>query len=359
MVSTRAKEKPVIAQDKPYYIELVKDKAYFWCSCGLSKTQPFCDSSHVGTSFTPLRYIGQSDCEEVLFCGCKQTKNGPFCDGAHNNIDKEKYSTDEANSIENRKVKEVIADNNGLSILDGGCYVSRVSSVPLDDYLNLKIGTLISTDKGACHQSQFYLEASRGEPSIVSFKDNHVVILVTEGNGVITISGRSFEIKPEAGVYIRPNEAFCITNIESEKIKLFATVFPTPEVPLILATMPNNFLEDYPVRVVIADSKSRNRMANRYWELLVDKQVGCTMAAQFIGEIPESKAAPHRHLYEESLIILKGSGYMWTENYKAKVTAGDIIFLPRKQMHSLQCLDPEGLYLVGIIYPGDNPSISY
>ena len=83
------------------------------------------------------------------------------------------------------------------------------------------------------------------------------------------------------------------------------------------------------------------------------------MAAQFIGEIPESKAAPHRHLYEESLIILKGSGYMWTENYKAKVTAGDIIFLPRKQMHSLQCLDPEGLYLVGIIYPGDNPSISY
>jgi CDGSH-type Zn-finger protein/quercetin dioxygenase-like cupin family protein len=358
-MSTRAREEPVIAQDKPYYVELVKDKAYFWCSCGLSKTQPFCDQSHVGTSFTPLRYKGKSDGEEVLFCGCKKTKNGPFCDGEHNNIDDGKYSTDTASSVENRKVKEVISDNNGVSILDGGCYVSRVASVPLDGYGNLKIGTLISADKGACYQSQFYLEASRGPATVVSFKDSHVVILVTEGKGVITISGRTFEIEPEVGVYVRPNEAFCITNIESEDIKLFAAVCPISEAPTILASMPNNFSEDHPVRVVMADSKSRHRMADRYWEVLVDRKVGCTMATQFIGEIPESKALPHRHLYEESLIILKGSGYMWTQNYKTKVTAGDIIFLPRKQIHSLQCLDPDGLYLVGVIYPGDNPSISY
>ena len=357
-MSINAIEEPVIAQDKPYYIELKKGKSYFWCSCGLSKTQPFCDQSHVGTSFKPLRYVGQSDYEEVLFCGCKKTKNGPLCDGAHNNID-EKYSTDDANSIENKKVQEVFPDNNGLSMLDGGCYVSRVASVPLDDYENVKIGTLISATKGAYYQSQFYLEVSRGQSAVISFKDHHVVILVTEGKGVITISGKSFEIEPEAGIHIRPNEAFCITNIETENIKLFASVCPTSERPIILTTMPDNFSEDHPIRIVRADSECRNRMADRYWEVLVDKQVGCTMATQFIGEIPQSKALPHRHLYEESLIILKGSGYMWTQHHKAKVTAGDIIFLPRKQIHSLQCLDPDGLYLVGVIYPGDNPSISY
>jgi quercetin dioxygenase-like cupin family protein len=50
---------------------------------------------------------------------------------------------------------------------------------------------------------------------------------------------------------------------------------------------------------------------------------------------------------------------MWTETSKAKVEAGDVIFLPRKQLHSLQCTDPNGMLVVGVIYPGDNPTINY
>lgn len=357
-MTVKIMEKADIAQNKPYYTELKKGKRYLWCSCGLSKTQPFCDHSHVGTSFKPVLYIGQDDNEEVLFCGCKQTKNGPFCDGAHNNIDDE-YSSDDPNSIENKEIQEVFSDKNGLALLDGGCYVSKVSSVPLDEHRNIKVGTLISAKQGARYQSQFYLEVSLGQSSILSFSDRHTVILVTEGNGVITISGKTFPISPEMGIHIRPNEAFCIKNTETQNIKLFASVCPSSEGPQVLNSMPNNFAEDYPNRTVKADSECRNRMADRYWEVLVDKQIGCTMATQFIGEIPESKALPHRHLYEESLVILKGSGYMWTDKHKAKVTAGDIIFLPRKQIHSLQCTDPDGLYLVGVIYPGDNPSINY
>ncbi|WP_339670969.1 CDGSH iron-sulfur domain-containing protein [Dasania marina] len=351
-------EKAHIAKNKPFYTELKKGKRYLWCSCGLSKTQPFCDQSHVGTSFKPVLTVGQYDGEEVLFCGCKQTKNAPFCDGAHNNIDDE-YSSDDPNSIENKNVPEVLANENGLAMLDGGCYVSRVASVAREEHENISVGTLISEKQGAQYQSQFYLESSQGQSSVLSFSDRHVVILVTEGKGVITISGKNFSIAPEMGIYVRPNEAFCINNTETENIKLFASVCPSAEAPQILDSMPSNFAEDHPNRTIKPDNDSRNRMADRYWEVLVDKQVGCTMATQFIGEIPESKALPHRHLYEESLVILKGSGYMWTEGRKAKVTAGDIIFLPRKQVHSLQATDPEGLYLVGVIYPGDNPSINY
>ncbi|WP_019531305.1 CDGSH iron-sulfur domain-containing protein [Dasania marina] len=351
-------EKAHIAKNKPFYTELKKGKRYLWCSCGLSKTQPFCDQSHVGTSFKPVLTVGQYDGEEVLFCGCKQTKNAPFCDGAHNNIDDE-YSSDYPNSSENKNVLEVLADENGLAMLDGGCYVSIVASVAREEHENISVGTLISEKQGAQYQSQFYLESSQGQSSVLSFSDSHVVILVTEGKGVINISGKNFFIAPEMGIYVRPNEAFCIKNTETENIKLFASVCPSAEAPKILDSMPSNFAEDYPDRTIKANSDSRNRMADRYWEVLVDKQVGCTMATQFIGEIPESKALPHRHLYEESLVILKGSGYMWTEGRKAKVTAGDIIFLPRKQVHSLQATDPEGLYLVGVIYPGDNPSINY
>jgi mannose-6-phosphate isomerase-like protein (cupin superfamily) len=100
-------------------------------------------------------------------------------------------------------------------------------------------------------------------------------------------------------------------------------------------------------------------MGPRYFQCLVDKRIGSNVITQFIGHIPQSKAAPHRHLYEESLIVLSGEGCMWTESRKALVRAGDVIFLPRKQEHSLEATTPQGLEVVGVICPGDNPSINY
>jgi CDGSH-type Zn-finger protein len=74
---------PEIAQDSPYFVEVSADRVYWWCACGRSKKQPFCDSSHKGTKFSPLRY--QSDqSRTIFFCGCKRTKNAPLCDGSHN-----------------------------------------------------------------------------------------------------------------------------------------------------------------------------------------------------------------------------------------------------------------------------------
>lgn len=63
-------------------VEVQKDKTYWWCSCGLSANQPFCDASHKGTEFSPLPYLATED-KIVGFCGCKKTKNPPFCDGSH------------------------------------------------------------------------------------------------------------------------------------------------------------------------------------------------------------------------------------------------------------------------------------
>jgi len=100
-------------------------------------------------------------------------------------------------------------------------------------------------------------------------------------------------------------------------------------------------------------------MGPRYFQVLVDKRVGSKVITQFIGHIPQSKAAPHRHLYEEAIIVLSGEGCMWTEDCKAPVGAGDVIFLPRKQLHSLEATSEGGMDVVGVICPGDNPSINY
>ena len=64
-------------------VEVEKDKSQYWCSCGKSSKQPFCDGSHKGTEFTPLAYKA-SETKKMFFCACKQTNNQPFCDGSHN-----------------------------------------------------------------------------------------------------------------------------------------------------------------------------------------------------------------------------------------------------------------------------------
>lgn len=75
---------PTIAQKSPFVVELQPGK-YWWCSCGQSKKQPYCDGSHKGSEFTPMQ-IELSEAKKVAFCGCKKTGGSPFCDGTHRNL---------------------------------------------------------------------------------------------------------------------------------------------------------------------------------------------------------------------------------------------------------------------------------
>ena len=76
---------PVVAQKAPYPMAVEAGKSYFWCACGLSKAQPYCDGSHKGTGMAPMRFTAESD-KTVYLCGCKATKNAPFCDGGHSRL---------------------------------------------------------------------------------------------------------------------------------------------------------------------------------------------------------------------------------------------------------------------------------
>ena len=71
------------AGDGPIAVEVEKDKSYYWCSCGKSSKQPFCDASHKGTEFTPVVFKAE-ETKKMFFCACKQTDGQPFCDGSHN-----------------------------------------------------------------------------------------------------------------------------------------------------------------------------------------------------------------------------------------------------------------------------------
>lgn len=78
-------EEAVIAQQAPYQVEVTEGETYYWCACGRSKNQPFCDGSHQGTGFEPVAFTAEKT-ETAYLCGCKRTANQPFCDGTHKSL---------------------------------------------------------------------------------------------------------------------------------------------------------------------------------------------------------------------------------------------------------------------------------
>ena len=78
-------DEKLIASKTPYKVELEAGKTYYWCQCGRSEGQPFCDGAHKKTNIKPLMFKAEES-KTVYLCGCKQTKNAPFCDGTHKTL---------------------------------------------------------------------------------------------------------------------------------------------------------------------------------------------------------------------------------------------------------------------------------
>ncbi len=76
---------PKIAAKAPAAVELEEGKTYYFCTCGESANQPFCDGSHKGTDFAPEAFVADKSGTAYL-CQCKRTGNQPFCDGAHSKL---------------------------------------------------------------------------------------------------------------------------------------------------------------------------------------------------------------------------------------------------------------------------------
>ena len=79
-------ELPKVSKKGSMRFDVKEGVVYYWCACGLSGNQPFCDGSHKGTTFTPIQYSANED-KTIGFCGCKYSKNKPLCDGSHKFIE--------------------------------------------------------------------------------------------------------------------------------------------------------------------------------------------------------------------------------------------------------------------------------
>ncbi len=352
-----AEPSPRIASPKGFYYEVKAGQRYLWCSCGRSAKQPFCDGSHAGTEFKPVLFEAKLD-EDVIFCGCKRTGTAPFCDGAHNNLPGG-YAEDDPDSAANRAIAAVPHGVDARVPLDDACYVFSTKRAKLTRHGAMSYCAIVTPSTGAQHQSQFYAEIETGASPIIGADSRQTVLFATAGCGEAEISGRRFAFGPRTGLSVRPNEAYRIVNSGPTPVKLFISCGPGQEELTFHDDMPADFDETFRDRCAEIDPSQRHAMAERFFQILVNRAHGSTHMTQFIGNIPRSKAEPHRHLYEEALIFLNGAGVVWTEHAKTEVGPGDVLFLPRKLSHSVQCTVDGGFDVVGVICPGDNPSISY
>jgi len=76
---------PHIAAREPIAVQVKAGQSYWWCACGQSRNQPFCDGSHKGSEFAPKEFKSESD-RTLFFCACKHSRHAPLCDGTHKGI---------------------------------------------------------------------------------------------------------------------------------------------------------------------------------------------------------------------------------------------------------------------------------
>ena len=348
-----------VAASKPCLVNVEKGKRYFWCSCGLSATQPFCDGSHKDTDLTPLVWTADRT-GEVLLCACKQTRSQPLCDGSHNSLS-DTYA--EADTDNRKDALLVDYEDQGEGVmraqLDNDCYVIRTSAARMQEHDNLKVYPVISSASGAKMLSQYAASLTTGVSPVVHFPGSDAVLFIASGNGRVEIGPNMFDFGEETGICIKKGEGFRIVNDNDEAVIFSITVCPHCESPKFGPDMPEFFDDRFPQRCQAVDADKRESMADRFYQVLVDHETHDTEITQFVGEIPRSRAEHHHHLYEETITILSGAGFMWTDNRKTPVQPGDTIFLPLKEAHSLECTTDGGMRLVGQFYPSMSPAINY
>ena len=256
---------PTIARLKPYLVDVNEGKTYFWCACGLSKKQPFCDGSHKGTGFEPLKWKA-NETGEKLFCACKHTKGVPFCDGSHNSLS-DTYAEAKGDDGEGVVLVDYVSDDGGVlkASLDNDCYVIRVPEEAMSHEGVMRRYPVIGESDGAENLSQYLAVNGTGESPILSYPGSDVVLFVQSGQGTVRISDRSFSISAETGVCIKPGEGFQISNDRDEPICMNISVCPPCARPVTLEQLPETFDATVSDRVQGVDEEKREVMADRFF----------------------------------------------------------------------------------------------
>jgi len=255
--------------------------------------------------------------------------------------------------------------------LEGGCRVSGMREGEPIVEGTLRIWNRIGRATGAQAISLRMMEFVAGvSPTICNDDCDEILYLLERGHparmnegqsATILIDGHSYDIGPDTGIYIRPNEAYAIDNPGHDSIVIISSQCPDPDHASRFVepvTFSDSSRSDRPPLVRLAD-RTAQPTADRWYRVLVDEEIGSTRVTQFVGSIPPGRAPDHFHHYEEVLFILKGAGRMWAGETNTQIAEGSCIYLPKGQVHCVENTGEGELRLLGVFYPAGSPSVRY
>ena len=241
-------------------------------------------------------------------------------------------------------------------LLDGGCRVSELLEGTPEELGTVFSYTHAGRQSGATAISLRVLRYTPGRSPELGNASCDEVLYTLEGAGTLLIDGERFPLEPESGFYVPPGSRFAIENHGLEPLTLVGSRCPDPGTPLGSDARTPTRKPAPPLRLL---DQAAEVTGDRWYRVMVDGRVGSHEVTQFVGSIPPGRAPAHFHEYEEVLCILSGVGRMWAGRESAPIGRGSCIFLPRRQVHSVENTGEGELRLLGVFYPAGSPAVRY
>lgn len=217
-------------------------------------------------------------------------------------------------------------------MLDGGCRVVALKEGEPVREGNLRIWNHFSA---ALSLRVLELDASASLRNETADE----VLYVLSGHGTATIGGRTYDIRPDDGIYIPPS--------------MTLDVHASSPLTIVSCSCPADN-GDTAAAVVSMKDCPEQRTGDRWYREMIRTQI-----TQFVGSIPPGRAPDHYHLYEEVICILEGEGVMWAGTSNTPIGPGSCIFLPRGQVHCVENRGSGAMRLLGVFYPAGSPAVRY
>jgi mannose-6-phosphate isomerase-like protein (cupin superfamily) len=246
-------------------------------------------------------------------------------------------------------------------MLEGGCFVTGLKEGEPESGEGVRIWRHIHRGTGAESISMRVLEFPSGRSGPLRNSRCDEVLYVVEGAGTLILDGRPFDVEPDLAIYVRPGTSFSVLNSSANPLTLVSSQCPDPGPTELRATegiAPEGSDPAVNPVVRLRDQVSETT-GDRWYRVLVDRELGCHQSTQFVGSIPPGRAPDHFHHYEEVLCILAGSGRMWSGDLSAPIQAGSCVFLPRGQIHCVENTGSGELRLLGVFHPAGSPAVRY
>jgi len=246
-------------------------------------------------------------------------------------------------------------------MLEGGCFVTGLKEGEPELRDGIRIWRHVHREVGAQAISLRILEFLPGRsPELRNFECDEVLYILN-GAGSLFLDDRRYEIEADTGIFVGPRSSFSILNNSAGSITIASAQCPEPDPSVRLSAESSAREREHPRMHPIVRLRDRvsEKTGDRWYRVLVDRELGCNESTQFVGSIPPGRAPDHFHHYEEVLCILRGSGRMWAGESSAPIEAGSCIFLPRRQLHCVENTGRSELRLLGVFHPAGSPADRY